>query len=42
MKELWQRLVKWNAEADANNFLYNIMHLFFWGIAFGVFMFLVS
>ena len=33
---LWRKFLKWHAEVDANNIAYNLLHLIFWAIVFGV------
>jgi len=38
----WRKFLKWNAEADENNFAYNFLHIIFWAVAFGTFLFLLT
>jgi len=38
----WNKLLKWNAEADESSVLYNVLHLLFWAIVFGVLLFLLT
>lgn len=33
---LWRKFLKWNADADENSIAYNLLHLIFWAIVFGV------
>jgi len=37
----WGKFLQWHAEVDANNFAYNLLHLIFWAVAFGVLLFLL-
>jgi hypothetical protein len=36
-----EKFLNWNEKAEENGIAYNLLHLFFWGVALGVFLFLV-